>query len=258
MEEDDLYEEIVPRTVKKIVVVPFQKKDIGTVRGKSSKYLREVTIPTLQAKISDLKTEIKKARATRDSVKASKKAAIKKATGRVSWRLYKRKQSEYGKAYNRAFERFQQHYLNKTKKIQINRSNYIDGVTIMPIMIQWCNENNFQLLPFNLLVILNHYKWFNISDGVFFGYSKYSITSGLKTLVKLGLVEKIIAHRKLTYFPTKEGRNKFISFKSYFKKKTTELFDRLDKQFEDGELEIEISPPRRFKKINENGDTTKT
>ena len=227
MTDESLLEEIVPRkTIKPPKPERFVRKDIGSTKGKSSKYLKEVTIPHLQTRIYNLKIELEKARAGRQRTRDSKKQALKKTKDRI-WNKQKK---AYAVTQGKLNDRAKEWFYDKVKVQRLTSSTYMDGLTAYPIIQQYARAEGINYKKLGLFVLINHFNWFQLKDSAYYGYS-YNFTSVIvRGLVADGLVEKFIG-KSNSYCVTLKGQKKFLSFQTYYTQKTRELFKMWDSKF---------------------------
>lgn len=226
MTDESLLEEIIPRQTVKPVGQAFVKKDIGSSKGKSSKYLKEVTIPTLQMQIANLKRDLAKSRTRRDEVKAGKKTAIKNAKDQI-WR---RQKKAYGVSQTKINGRAKEWFYDKVKVVRLTNSTYMDGLTAYPIIQQYARLNGMHYKKLGLFVLINHFNWFQLKDSEYFGYGYEFTAKMVRELVSDGLVEKFVGKRA-SFAVTLKGQKLFLNFQHFHNSRTKELFKKWDTRF---------------------------
>ena len=226
MTDETLLEEIIPRRHIKPVGQAFVKKEIGTTKGKSSKYLKDVTIPYLQLKISNLKVEVQKARNSRQRTRDTKKKAVKNAKDQI-WRKQKK---TYAVTQGKLNDRAKEWFYDKVKVTRLTNTNYMDGLTAYPVVQQYARLNNINYKKLGLFVLINHFNWFQLKDAEYFGYNYNFTSANVKRLVDDGLVEKFVG-RRASYAVTLKGQKLFYNFQTFYSSRTKELFRQWDERF---------------------------
>jgi len=250
--------EIVPRVVvKKERPAPFVKKDIEHVVGKSSKYLKEVTIPYYRKKIENLNYQIKLLRERRDEIKASKKQMIFNAVRRRDNINLIRRRKAYKVTQEKIIKKANEIYTEKIKSFRLNGTNYMDGISTFPAIGQWCAKNEIELNTFSIFILMNHYEWFTLKDAVFFGFTERVARRHVKKLEELQWAYQI--HNVKTIFSTTTlGKKKFEEFKSYQSKMLKVLVENLDKKESTDDNMVFKTRTRKFTpKPEPNGDQQK-
>lgn len=239
--------EIVKRKVVKPEREPFKKTAIGSVKGKSSKYLTDVIIPYYQRQISNLKRDLKLEKAKKKKIALQNKGTIKNIRN-ASWR---EKKKMYAITNQKLNERARLFYFDKIKAFRLNSCNYIDGAIAFPILKQWGLENNFNHNYLSLFIIVSCHNWFLIKDADYFGHTRSHTYRVLGLLKESGLLSTFKSGHSNAYVLTIEGEKILRKFLRYYTLKTRKLFRELDKKEPKrfGSTEVKTKIRGKFKKV---------
>lgn len=214
------------------------------------------TIANLRGTISNKNTVVRQARRQRDKAKENKKAHTKRAVyNRVARERFMAKRY-IAKMWDRKWEFANTIMKNRVKKIVLNNSKYLDGISSFPIIYSWCKEHKIDPATFGIFVLINHYEWFTSADGIFFGHSKLVTTRHLKKLVLIGLVDEISNKRK-AYVSSTLGKKTFREFKKYHDNRMEELMKAFSDAFKGKEDALDFKKYRKIVKPEQNGNQQK-
>lgn len=214
------------------------------------------TIQRLNDRIRYKNTEVRKARKQRDKAKANKKQHTKNAVyHRVARERFMAKR-HMSKMWDRKWEFANNVMKSRVKKIVLNNSKYLDGISSFPIIYSWCKEHKIDPVTFGVFVLINHYEWFTPADGIFFGHSKIVTTRHIKKLVALELVEEMRS-AKIAFVSSALGKATFRDFKKYHDQRMEELMENFEKAFGENEDVLELKKYKKVKKPTD-GDQQET
>lgn len=227
MDNQDLIEEIVPRKfVKPKPAKLFEKIELGTIRGKSSKYLKDVYIPTLQSRLYDITQKYKEVIATKNAIKAGKQEIIKRAKNRV----WNKKKEKYAMTEKKLNQRAQEWYFDKVKVQRLQYCTMLDGITAYPVLQAWARTHKLPYKFLSLFILINHFEWFQLKDAEVYDFS-YKVTSRhVKKLVEWGWVEKF-SGKRAAFVPSVKGEKLFREMMVFYNKRTKELLRKYDDKF---------------------------
>lgn len=124
--------------------------------------------------------------------------------------------------------RAKEHYHDSVKIQLLIKSNTISPISAFPILKKWAADNNWSDPQLQLFIILNHFHFFNSSQGEIFGFSSRMVTKYAKQLIKLSLVEDF--HGKVkSYVVSVTGRKLFAQFTKYYQTQMELLMRELEK-----------------------------
>ncbi len=227
-------DEIVPRKVVRPPVSPgFVKQKVGYAKGKSIKYLIEVTIPHLRSQVLMLRKKLKERRGRVLVEKELKVEAVKKAKALARAkalnihfasrrRMKKRTQRKIKDAASKM-------YYDRVKSQRMHNSNYIDGVTAYPILTQFCKEQNIHPPIFNAFIIMCHFEWFRPEDLIIFDFKPDTLRVYIKKLITAELIQTSLNQGRKSYSVTLKGRLFFQKFQVFYSFMTHKLFQEYDK-----------------------------
>jgi len=230
-EEKDESLEIVRRPViKPPRPAPFVKKTKVTMKGKSIKFIKEVIVPGMQRKILNLEAEVKVLKAKVRNTKESNKERIKKAVWHTRYIMGKLRRKAYGVSQKKIRKKAEELYYDKVKIIRMHVSEYMDGISAFPIIMQWCKENEFDYRIFCIFILMNHYEWFTYEDARFYGYDTPETRIQIRKLLAAGLVEKIRG-KKMSFIVNVKGKELIENFTKYYRQRINTMFIEFDKHY---------------------------
>lgn len=183
----------------------------------STKYVRDVTIPYLLYKIEKLNQQILEEKQTTNARIREYSQARKRTKDNRRMRTYKRDT-------RRAYLEADKMLFHKVKTASLYYTRYMGAISAFPIMLNWCKENKMSSDTLAILIILNHYEWFSVNDGLLYGFNEKLTRKCLSELIKLELAEDFRS-KKISFVSSAKGKQLFKSFKNYFSKCTNELFE---------------------------------
>lgn len=234
-------ETIIKREVVKPPPPPlFEKKPKERSQGKSGKYLQEVMIPYLRRKIVDKNVEIRKLKAKIEDIKEKKREHVKARIRAIMFNKRNRFIQKYTVTNKRIISRAKDVFYDKVKAQRMVSTNYIDGVSAFPIIMQWCKEKNFDYNIFTIFLLMMHFEWFTYEDAKFYGYDTPTVRLRIRKLVAAGLVERIKGVHP-SFVVNIQGKQLFDEFQIYYRKKIIKLFAALDKtEQRSGNTEVRV------------------
>lgn len=175
----------LPKTLKEIEFIPFQKRDIDTnTKGKPSTYLRNVLIPYYRRVIISQEEEIRR-------IKESKVNLMKRKNEQISsrkWLKYKSNQKKYAVQQKKVNEKAVLITAKKIRRSVFEKSDFLASIYFLPIYYKTAKENNLRFDDLVYILYTNNFKFISGADYKDFFGEHYNSKS-LNNCRKLGYID---------------------------------------------------------------------